>query len=77
MIESLIKAEKECSKRVDLKPDKVLQPIGATFKEWSDCISSTDAPHWVTWKVIGYIQSYRGRRGDTLFYERMEEIELV
>lgn len=77
MIECLIKAEKECTERVDVNPGKVLRPIGATFKEWTECINSTDIPHWVTWKVIGYIHSYRGRSGNTLFYERMEEIQSI
>lgn len=77
MIECLIKAEKECTFRVDVNPDKVLRPIGATFKEWTECSCSTDLPYWITWKVIGYIQSYRGRSGNTLFYERMEEIQSV
>ena len=76
MIECLIKAEAECTKRVDVNPDKVLRPIGTTFREWNECINSTELPHWVNWRVIGYIQSYRGRRGDTLLYERMEEIGL-
>ena len=77
MIECLIKAEKECTFRVDVNPDKVLRPIGTTFKEWNECPNSTDVPHWMTWKVAGYITSYKGRSGNTLFYERMEEIQLV
>ena len=77
MIECLIKAEKECTERVDVNPDKVLRPIGTIFKEWTECECSTELPHWVTWKVVGYIQSFRGRRGDTLLYERMEEIQSV
>ena len=77
MIECLIKAERECTKRVDVSPDKVLRPIGTTFKEWNECLTSTDLPHWVTWKVIGYFECFRGRRGDTLLYERMEEIQSV
>ena len=77
MIECLIAAEKECTEQVDVIPGKVLRPIGTTFKEWNECSCSTGLPHWITWKVIGYIQSYRGRSGDTLFYERMEEIQSV
>ena len=74
MIDLLIKAEKECTDRVDVSPDKVLRPIGSTFREWIECSVSTDLPHWVTWEVVGYFQSFRGRRGSVLFYERMEEI---
>ena len=77
MIEALISAEKECTERVDVNPDKVLRPIDTTFKEWSECKCSTEPAHWVTWKVIGYIQSFRGRSGDILLYERMEEIALT
>lgn len=77
MIECLIAAERECTKQADINPDKVLRPIGATSKVWNECLNSTDLPHWTTWKVVGYIQSFRGRSGDTLLYERMEEVESV
>ena len=77
MIEALIKAEKECTERVDVNPDKVLRPIGTTFREWNECLTSTDLPHWIIWKVVGYLQEFRGRRGDVLLYERMEEIQSV
>ena len=77
MIEALISAEKECTEREDVNPDKVLCPLGTTFREWSECLTSTELAHWVTWKVIGYIQSFRGRRGNVLLYERMEEIGLA
>lgn len=75
MIESLIAAEKECTKREDVNPAKVLRPIGTIMKEWTDCPFSTDLPHWIYWRIKGYLNSYRGRHGDTLFFERMEEIE--
>ncbi len=74
MISALISAEKECTERVDVNPDKALRPIGTVFKEWNECKCSTELPHWVCWKVIGYIDSFRGRVGNTLLYERMEEI---
>lgn len=77
MIGALIKAEKECTERVDVNPDKVLRPIGTTFREWTECLCSTELPHWVTWKVVDYFQSFRGCRGNTLLYERMEEIQLA
>jgi len=75
MIEALIKAEKECTERVDVNPGKILRPIGAVFKDWCECLSSTDLPHWSWWRVKGYMQSFRGRRSNALLYERMEEIE--
>ena len=77
MIECLISVEKECTERVDVNPEKVLRPIGTTFQEWNECLSSTEPAHWVNWKVVGYIQSFRGRRGDVLLYEKMEEIQLA
>ena len=77
MIECLINAEKECTERVDVNPDKVLRPIGTIFREWNECLCSTELPHWVTWKVVGYLQSFRARYGNTLLYERMEEIQLA
>lgn len=77
MIESLIAAESECTAWVDIAPDKILRPIGTTFKEWTECLSSTEPPHWTTWKVTGYFNSFRGRQGDTLLYERVEGIEAV
>ena len=75
MIECLIKAEKECTERIDVNPDKVLRPIGTTFREWSEHLCSTDPPGWIYWKIIGYIQEFKYRMGNALFYERMEEIE--
>ena len=75
MLEVFIKAKKECTKRRDVKPDKVLRPIGTTFKEWIEPETSTDLPHWIHWKVVRHIQSFRGRSGDTLLYERHEEIQ--
>lgn len=76
MIESLIAAERECISQVDINPDKVLRPIGTTFREWTDCLTSTELPHWMVWEVIGYIEAHKGRSGNTLFYERFEEIQL-
>lgn len=74
MFEALISAEKECTERVDVNPDKVLLPVGHVYKEWIECEYSTDLPHWAWWEVVGYVQSFRGRNGDKLLYERMEEI---
>lgn len=73
----LISAEKECTERVDIAPDKVLRSIGTTFKERNECFSSTDLPHWSIWEVVGYLESFRGRSGNALLYERMEEIRLA
>jgi len=75
IVAALIKAERECTKRRDIKPNKVLRPIGTTFKERTNNPCSTALPHWSWWKVVDYIQSFRGRSGNTLFYERMESIE--
>jgi hypothetical protein len=75
MIEALIKAEKECTDRLDVNPDKVLRPIGTTFREWIGSPYSTDPPGWIYWKIIGYVQTFKYRMGNKLFYERMEEIE--
>lgn len=77
MFECMIAAEKECTEHEDIKPDKVLRPIGTTWREWFEPKDSTDLPHWITWKVIGYIETYRGQRGNTLLYERMESIGLA
>ena len=77
MIESLIAAEKECTERVDINPNKVLSPIGTIFKEWIECESSTELPHLVWWEVVGYLSSFRGCRGNILLYERMEEIRMA
>lgn len=74
MIESLIAAEKECAERVDIRPDKALLPIGHIYKEWIECEASTELPHWGWWEVVGHIQSFRGRSGNKLLYERVEEI---
>lgn len=76
MIESYISAEAECTERVDVNPDKVLRPIGTVFKVWAECLNSTEPPHWTWWKVVGYVETFRGTRGDNvLAYERMEEVE--
>ena len=77
MIDSLRAAEQECTKDVDIKPEKVLRPIGTTFKEWIEELSTTELPHWVTWEIVGYEKTFSGRRGNTLLFERMEEIKLV
>ena len=75
MIEALIAAYKECTEQRDIKPDKVLRPVGTVFKSWCDDPCSTDLPHWVWWRVKGYMESFRQRHDYVLFYERMEEIE--
>ena len=76
MIESMMKAEKECTSERDMAPLKQLRPIGATFEEWMECRFSTELPHWAVWEIIGYIKEYKGRQGDVLLYERFEEIRL-
>lgn len=68
-------AEKECTERVDVNPDKVLRPIGFTFREWCEHGYSTETPGWIYWKIIGFVQTFKYRMGDTIYYERMEEIE--
>lgn len=71
MIEAIIEAEKNYTgPQVDVKPDKVLKPMGYVFKEWYDCPSSTELPHWTFWEVTGEFQSWRGPGR----YERMNEI---
>ncbi len=75
MIESLIKAGQKCTKEVDIHPEKVLRPIGTVFREWNECLASTDLPHWIYWKVIGYGETFVGRHGNVLRYERHEVIE--
>ena len=75
MIEALIAADRDCTESIDILPNKVLRPIGYVFKEWNDCPTSTDLPHWMFWEVAGYMQVFRGRRGDKLMYERCEEIK--
>lgn len=77
MLESLIKAEKECTEQRDVNPDKVLRPIGTLFKEWIKNDNSTELPHWAVWEVCGYMEIYRGRRGNVLLYQRSEEIKLA
>jgi hypothetical protein len=74
MKESLIAAERECTEQVDIKPDKLLRPIGYVFKEWADCLTTTDLPHWILWEIVGYMEVYRGRRGNKLLFERCEEV---
>ncbi len=77
MIECLQSAERECTSEVDVCPGKILRPIGTTFKEWSEDMSSTDLPCWVYWRIIGYGKTFKGRRGGVLLYERHEEIENI
>ncbi len=74
MIESAIKAEKECTEEEDIEPDKVLRPIGTVFRVWIEPQWSTELPHWAYWEVVRYITSYCGRKGNILLYERHEEI---
>ena len=76
MIDSLIKADKECIEHEDVNPGKVLRPIGSTLRTWQECKTSTEQPHWANWKVTGYRRRFRGRQDKTLFYERMEEVRL-
>lgn len=75
MIQALRNAERECTERRDIKPDKMLRSIGTTFKTWNECVGSTEIPHWAWWRVKGYMRSFRGRNGNAILYERMEEIE--
>lgn len=77
MMEALIKAEAECTERVDVNPEKVLRPIGFRFREWFEPLASTDLPHWQYWEVVAHIESFRGRCGNALLYERMEEIQFM
>ena len=76
LADSLIKAEQDGAVWVDCKPDKVLRPIGTIFKEWNECISSTELPHWVVWKVVGHVESVVSLCGGTLLFERYEEVAL-
>lgn len=71
MIESIIASEKKCTEQIDILPDKTLRPIGTVFKEWIECLCSTDLPHWTWWEVVGYMKVWRG----TGRYERCEEIQ--
>ena len=75
--ELLISSEKEFTDWKDINPNKVLRPIGTIFKEWIENITSTEPARFYTWEVVGYFQSYRGRRGNIGLYERMEEIRLA
>ncbi|HDZ14730.1 hypothetical protein LCGC14_0844700 [marine sediment metagenome] len=75
MIEALRKAHNECLVSWDINPAKELRPAGYIFKIWAECKDSTDLPHWLWYRVKGYFQSFRGRKGNILLYERMEEIE--
>ena len=77
MIEPLLKASRECTKSEDIAPTKILRPIGTTFYEWVECKFTTELPHWLTWKVVGVIEEYKGRRGNTMLFERMNEIRLI
>lgn len=77
MIEALIRAEKECAEEIDIDPDKVLRPIGTVFREWDECLMITELPHWIHWEVIGYSETFKGRRGNVLLYERHEELRSV
>ncbi len=75
IVEAKRKAHEECTEQRDIYPAKKLRPIGDTFRTWNGCENSTDEAHWVWWKVKGYMESFRGRSGNILMYERMEEIE--
>ena len=77
MIKSLIKAEAECTERIDIEPDKVLRPIGTRFEERMENISSTDPPCIAIWEVVDYVTTYRGRRGNAILFTRNEAIECV
>ena len=77
MIESLIKADQECTTQRDVNPGKVLRPIGTRFREWCENRGSTDPPCYLEWKVVDHYESFKGRRGDTILFERMEEVALV
>lgn len=77
MIECVEKAKRECTSREDIKPDKDLRPIGSTTEEWIERSGSTEPDGWVTWRVIGDDEVYKGRRGNTLLYERCEVVELA
>ena len=77
MIEAIKAAYRECTNRVNICPDKVLRSIGTVFKEWIDDPCSTDLPHWTWWEVVGHFESFAGRNGDTLLYERHESHECV
>lgn len=74
MLSALIAADKECTDQRDIMPDKALRPIGTVSKEWSECEHSTELPHWIYWKVDGYAEVFRGRRGSVLLYERCESV---
>ncbi len=76
MIDTLIAAERECTESVDINPDKVLRSVGFTYREWIESTTSTELPHWVTWEIVGYMQTFSHRQGNTLYYERLEEIRL-
>ncbi len=67
----------ECTKFVDVEPNKVLRPVGTTFQEYVEDMTTTDLPKTVIWKVVGYLESFVSRCGETLFYRRNEEIRLV
>ena len=75
MIEALISADKECTKRRDIAPDKVLRPIGTIWREWIEPNAFTELPGWMYWRVKGYVEVFKWREGDTIYYERHEEIE--
>lgn len=74
MIEALIEAERECTERVDVCPEKVLRPIGFVFKDWCESLSSTKPPHWIYWKIDEHCTTFQGRHGDKLLYERCESL---
>ena len=75
MIKTVKRAEKECVESVDINPGKVLRPIGTVFREWNECLTTNELPHWVYWEITGYGQTFKGRRGKALLYEQHEEIK--
>jgi hypothetical protein len=77
MTDILTAATKECTRKIDVKPDKILRPIGSTFTELIDNPCSTDLPCRVTWKIIAHAECFVGRQGETILYERCEEIESI
>ena len=74
--ESLINAHKECTEWRDVSPGKEIL-IGRIFKDWVECLSSTDLPHWVWYKVVGVLEVFRYRKGNVGYYERFGEIRAV
>ena len=75
-VESLINAYKECTEWRDVSSGKEIS-IGRTFKEWAECMFSTDLPHWTWYEVVGERQVFRYRIGNVGYYERCAEIESI